>query len=144
MCFHLNSNGRFVGRLQVDDALGMPDRGFVVVAPGGLVAQPHQDPVRLGSELRSLGHDPVVVASWKEVARIQARREFEIASSYGIAEPRHVDLARPRRNPPHDLVVDLDELADVGKRVAEVVQQLSEVGPRLRFVGVGPELERES
>ncbi|HEY5706543.1 MAG TPA: hypothetical protein VIS96_13325 [Terrimicrobiaceae bacterium] len=51
-------------------------------------------------------------------------------SGYGSAEPQHVDLARPRRNPPHDLVVDLDELADVGKRVAEVVQQLSEVGPR--------------
>ena len=144
MCFHLNSNGRFVGRLQVDDALGMPDRRFVVVAPGSLFCQPHQDPVRLGSKLRSLVQDPVVVASWKEIARIQARGEFEIAGSHGIAEPQHVDLARPRRNPPHNLVVDLDELADVGKGVAEVVQQLSEVGPRLTFVGVGPELERES
>jgi hypothetical protein len=28
--------------------------------------------------------------------------------------------------------------------VAEVVDQLSEVGPRLTFVGVGPELKRES
>jgi hypothetical protein len=36
MCFHLNSNGRLVGRLQVDDALGMPERGFVVVAPRSL------------------------------------------------------------------------------------------------------------
>ena len=68
MCFHLDSNGRFVGRLQVDDALGMPDRRFVVVAPGSLVSQPHEDPVRLGSKLRSLVHDPVVVASWKEIA----------------------------------------------------------------------------
>lgn len=33
MCFHLNSNGRFIGRLKVDDALGMPDRGFMVVSP---------------------------------------------------------------------------------------------------------------
>ncbi len=57
MCFHLDSNGRFVGRLQVDDALGMPDRRFVVVALGSLVSQPHQDPVRLGSKLRPLVHD---------------------------------------------------------------------------------------
>jgi hypothetical protein len=67
MCFHLNSNGRFVGRLQVDDALGMPDRRLVVAALGSLVSQSHQDSVRLGSQLRSLVHDPVVVGSWKEV-----------------------------------------------------------------------------
>ena len=105
----------------------------MVVAPDSISCQPHQDPVGLGSKLRSLGHDPVVVAGREEIARIQARREFEIAGSYGIAEPQHVDLARPRRNPPHHLVVDLDELADVGKGVAEVVQQLPEVGPRLTF-----------
>ena len=144
MCFHLDSNGRFVGRLQVDDALGMPDRGFVVVAPGSLFCQPHEDPVRLGSKFRSLVQDPVVITSWKEIARIQARGEFEITGRHGIAEPQHVDLGRPRRNPAHDLVVDLDELADIGKGMTEVVQQLSEVGPRLTFVGVGPELERES
>ena len=67
MCFHLDSNSRLVGRLQVDDALGMPDRRFVVVALGSLVSQPYQDPVRLGPKFRSLVHDPVVVASWKEV-----------------------------------------------------------------------------
>jgi hypothetical protein len=38
----------------------------------------------------------------------------------------------------------LDELADVGKRVAKVVQQLSKVGPRLTIAGVGPQLKRES
>jgi hypothetical protein len=54
MRFHLDSNGRFVGRLQVDDALGKPDRRFVVVAPGSLFCQPQEDPVRLGSKLRSL------------------------------------------------------------------------------------------
>ena len=144
MSFHLDSNGRFVGRLQVDDALGKPDRRFVVVASGSLFCQPREGPVRFGSKLRSLVQDPVVVAGWKEIARIQARGELGIAGSHGIAEPQHVDLARPRRNPPHDLVVDLDELTDVGKGVAEVVQQLSEVGPRLTFVGVGPELECES
>ena len=143
MCFHLDSNGHLVGRLQVDDGLGMPDRRFVVVAPASLVSQPHQHPVRLGPKLRSLVQDPVVVASWKEVARIQARCEFEISGSHGITELQRVDLAGPRRNPPHDLGVDLDELADVGQGVAEVVQQFSEVGPRLTFVGVGPELERE-
>ena len=144
MRFHLDTNGRFVGRLQVDDALGKSDRRFVVVAPGCFLCQPHEDPVRLGSKPCSLVQDPVVVASWKQIARIEARRELEIAGSQGVAEPQHVDLARPRRNPPHDLVVDLDELADVGKGEAEVVQQLSEVGARLTFVGVGPELERES
>ena len=143
MCFHLDSNGSFVGRLEVDDGLGMSDRRFVVVAPGSLVCQAPEDPVHLGPKLRSLVHDPVVVATWKEITRIQARGEFEIASSHGIAQPQHVDLARPCRNPPHDHVVDLDELVDVGKGVAEFVQQLSEVGPRLTFVGVGPELERE-
>ena len=144
MCFHLDSNGRFVGRLQVDDALGMPDRGFVVVAPRSLFCQPHEGPVRLGSKFRSLVQDPVVIASWKEIARIEARGELEITDRHGIAEPQHVDLARPSRNPPHNLVVDLDELTGVRKGMPEVVEQLSEVGPRLMFVGVWPELERES
>ena len=72
------------------------------------------------------------------------RRELEIAGRYGIAEPQHVNLARPNRIPPHSLVVDLDELADVGKGMTQVVDQLSQVGVRLTFVGVGPELERES
>jgi hypothetical protein len=54
MCFHLNSNGCFIGRLKVADALGMPDRGFVVVAPRSLFCQPHEGPIRLGSKLRPL------------------------------------------------------------------------------------------
>jgi len=144
MCFHLNSNGRFVGRLQINDALGIADRGFVVVAARSLFCQSHEGPTSLGSKFRSLVQDPVVITSWKEIARIEARGELEIAGCYGIAEPQHVDLARPSRNPPHSLVVDLDELTDVGKGMAEVVEQLSEVGARLMFVGVGPELERES
>jgi hypothetical protein len=144
MCFHLDSNGRFVSRLQVDDALGMLDRGNVVVAPRSLFCQPHEGPVRLGSEFRSLVQDPVVIASWKEIARIEARGELEITDRYGFAEPQHVDLARPGRNPPDNLVVDLDELTDIGKGMPEVVEQLSEVGASLTFVGVGPELERES
>ncbi len=144
MCFHLYSNGRFVGRLQVDDALGMLDRGFVVVAPRSLFCQPHEGPARLSSKFRSLVQDPVVIASRKEIARIKARGELKITDRHGIAEPQHVDLARPSRNPPDNLVVDLDELTDVGKGMAEVVEQLSEVGARLTFVGVGPEFERES
>jgi hypothetical protein len=144
MRLHLGSNRRFVGRLQVEDALGMPHRRFVVVAPGSLFGEPHEGPVRLGAKPRPLVKDPVVVAGGKEITRIQTRREVEIAGSDGIAEPQHVDLTRPRRDPPHDLVVDLDELADVGQGLAEVMQQLSEVGPRLTFVGVGPELEREA
>ena len=43
-----------------------------------------------------------------------------------------------------DLVVDLDELTDVGKGMTEVVEQLPEVRPGLVLGGVGPELERES
>src|SRR5262245_51302470 len=144
MRFHLNSNGRFVGRLQVDDALGMPDRGSVVVSPRSLFCQPHEGPIRLSSKFRSLVQDPVVITSRKEIARIEARSELEITGRHGIAEPQHVDLARPSRNPPHSLVVDLDELTDVGKGMTELVEQLSEVGASLTFVGVGPELERES
>jgi hypothetical protein len=34
--------------------LGKADRRFVVVAPGSLFSQPQEDPVRLGSKLRSL------------------------------------------------------------------------------------------
>jgi hypothetical protein len=144
MCFHLNSNGRFVGRLQVDDALGIPERGFVIAARRRLFCQPHEGPIRLSSKFRSLVQDPVVITSWKEIARINARSELEITRGHGILEPQHVDLARPSRNPPHNLVVDLDEHADVGKGMTEVVEQLSEVRPRLAFVGVQPELERES
>src|SRR3546814_1551232 len=59
-----------------------------------------------------LVQDPVVITSWKEIARIEARGELEITGRHGIAEPQHVDLARPSRNPPHSLVVDLDELTD--------------------------------
>jgi hypothetical protein len=44
----------------------------------------------------------------------------------------------------HNLVVDLDELTNVGKGMTEVMEQLPEVGARLTLVGVGPELERES
>ena len=144
MCLHLNSNGRFVGRLQVDDALGMPDRGLVVITARSLFCQPHEGRIRLGSKFRSLVQDPVVITSWKEIARIEARGELEITGCHGIAEPQHVDLARPRRNPPDSLVANLDELTVVGKGMAEVVEQLSEVCARLTFVGVGPELERES
>jgi hypothetical protein len=144
MCFHLDSNGRFVSRLQVDDALGMLDRVIVVVVPSSLFCQPHEGPVRLGSESRSLVQDPVVIASWKEIARIEARGELEITNRYGFAEPQHVDLARPGRNPPDNLVVDLDELTDIRKGMPEVVKHLSKVGARLTFVGVRPELERES
>jgi hypothetical protein len=144
MCFHLHSDGRFIGRLQVDDALGKPDCRFVVVAPRSLFCQPHEGPIRLSSKFRSLVQDPVVITSWKEIARIEACGELEITGRHGIVEPQHVDLARPSRNPPHSLVVDLDELIDVGKGMTEVVEQLSEVGARLTFVGVGPELERES
>ena len=144
MCFHLNSNGRFVGRFQIDDALGMPDRGFVVVALRSLFSQPHEGPIRLSSKFCSLVQHPVVITSWKEIARIEARGELEITGRHGIAEPQHVDLGWPSRNPPHSLVVDLDELTDVGKGMTEVVEQLSEVGACLTLVGVGPQLERES
>jgi hypothetical protein len=144
MCFHLNPNGRFVGRLQFDDALGIPDRGFVVAAPRSLFCQPYEGPIRLGSTLRSLIQDPIVITSRKQIARIEARGELEITGRHGILEPQHVDLARPIRDPPHSLVVDLDELTDVGEGMTEVVEQLSEVGACLTFVGVGPELEREA
>ena len=115
MCLHLNSNGRFVGRLEVDDALGVPDRGFVVVTPRGLFCQPNEGPIRVGSKSRSLVQDPVVITSWKEIARIEARGELGIAGRQGIAESQHVDVGWPSRNPPHNLVVDLDELTGVGK-----------------------------
>ncbi len=144
MCFHLNSNGRIVGRLQVDDALGVLDRGFMVVAPRSLFCQPHEGPMRLSSKFHSLVQDPVVITRWKEIARIEARGELEITGRQGIAEPQHVDVGWPSRNPPHNLVIDLDELTGVGKGMTEVVEQLSEVGARLTFVGVGPELEREA
>ena len=112
-------------------------------APRSLLCQPHEGPIRLSSKFRSLVQDPVVITSWKEIARIEARGELEISGRQGIAEPQHVDVGPPG-NPPHNLVVDLDELSGVGKGMTEVVEQLSEVGPRLTFVGVGPELERES
>ena len=144
MGFHLNSNGHFVGRLQVDEALGVPDRGVVVVAPRSLLCQLRERPIRLSSKFRSLVQDPVVITRWKEIARIEARGELEITSRQGFTEPQHVDVGWPSRNPPYNLVVDLDELTGVGKGMTEVVEQLSEVGARLTFVGVGPELERES
>src|SRR5215813_10499790 len=87
---------------------------------------------------------PVVITSWKKIARIEPRGELEVTDRHGIAESQHVDLGWPGRNPPHSLVVDLDELTNVGKGMTEVVEQLSEVGARLTLVGVGPELERES
>ena len=118
--------------------------GVLVVAPRGLFCQPNEGPTGLGAEFRSLVQDPVLIASGEEVARIQARGEFKISGRQGIAEPQHVDVGWPSRNPSHNLVVDLDELTDVGKGLTEVVEQLSEVGARLTFVGVGPELERES
>ena len=86
MCFHLNSNGRFVGRLQVDDALGVLERGFVVVAPCSCFYQPHEGPICLGSKFRSLVEDPVVITRWKEIARIEARGELEITGRQRIAE----------------------------------------------------------
>ena len=122
----------------------MADRRFVISAPFSLVHQAHEGCVGLGSKLRSLVQNPVVVAGWNEVARIQKGGEFEISRSSGIAEPQHVDLTRPRGDPAHDLLVDLDEFSDVGKGLAELVEKLSEVGPRLAFVGVRPQLERES
>jgi hypothetical protein len=112
--------------------------------PHSLFCQPHEGPIRLSSKLRSLVQDPVVITSWKEIARIEARGELEITGRQGIAEPQHVDVGWPSRNPAHNLVVDLDELTGVGKGMTEVVEQLSEVGARLTLVGVGPELERES
>src|SRR5262249_16017123 len=84
------------------------------------------------------------ITSWKKIARIDARGELEITGRQGIAEPQHVDVGWPSRNPPHNLVVDLDELTGVGKGMTELVEQLSEVGPRLALLGVGPGLERES
>ena len=100
--------------------------------------------MRISSKFHSLVQDPVVITRWKEIARIEARGELEITGRQGIAEPQHVDVGWPSRNPSHNLVVDLDELTGVGKGMTEVVDQLSEVGPRLMFVGVWPELERES
>src|SRR6478735_7028887 len=116
----------------------------MVVAPRSLFSQPHEGTVRLSSKFCSLVQDPVLITSWKEIARIEARGQLEITGRNGIAEPQHVDLGRPSRNPAHRLVVDLNELTDIAKRMTEVVEQLPEVGPRLTLVGVGPELERES
>jgi hypothetical protein len=117
---------------------------FVVVAARSLFRQSHKGRMRLSSKFRSLIQDPVVITSWKEVARIEARGALEITGRHGIVEPQHIDLTRPGRNPAHRLIVDLDELSDVGKGMTEVVQQLSEVGARLTLVGVRPEFERES
>ncbi len=122
----------------------MPDRGFVFIAPRSLFAQLYEGPIRLSAKFRSLVQDPVVITSWEEIARIEARGEFEITGRQCIVEPQHVDLARPGLNPTHSLVVDLDELTDVGKGMTQVVDQLSEVGARLTFVRVGPEFECES
>src|SRR5262245_57181189 len=144
MCTHLNSNDGFVGRFQFDDALGIPERGFVVVALCSQFSQPHESPIRLRSKLCSLLHHPIVITSWKQIARIEARGKLEITGCHGVAEPQHVDLGWPSWVPPHGLVVDFDELTNVGKGMTEVVEQLPEVGARLTLVGVGPELERQS
>ena len=98
MCFHLNSNGRFVGRLQVDDAgLGISSAGFVVVAPCSCFYQPHEGPICLGSKFRSLVEDPVVIASWKEIARIETRGALEITGRQRIAELSTSTSAGPVR-----------------------------------------------
>ena len=140
---HLDSSRRFVGRFQVDDAFGMRDRGFVVPAPCRVASQSNERSMRLGSKLSSLVQDPIVVTGRKEIARIETRGKLQITRRNGVSEPEHVNDGRTGRDPTHCLVVDLDELTDVGKRMTEVVQQLSEVCARLAFVGVGPELERE-
>jgi hypothetical protein len=144
MRFHLKSNGRFVGRLQAYDALGMPERGCMVAAFRSIFCQPHKGRICLSSKFFSLVQNPVVITSWKEIARIKTCGELEITRRQGIAEPQHVNLARPSRIPLHSLVVDLGELADVGKGMTQFVKQLSQVGVRLTLGGVGPKLERES
>jgi hypothetical protein len=123
--------------------LGVPDRSFVVIPLRSLLCQPPEGARRLSSKLLPLVENPVVITSCEQIARIEARGELEISGRQGTAEPQHVDV-RPPGNPPHNLIVDLDELSAIGKGMTEVVDQLSEVGPRLAFVGVGPELERES
>jgi hypothetical protein len=85
----------------------------MVVAPRSFFCQPHESRVRLSSKLGPRVQDPVVITSWKEIAGIEARGELEITGRRGIAEPQHVDLGRPGRNPAHSLVVDLDELTDI-------------------------------
>jgi hypothetical protein len=112
--------------------------------PSSFFRQPHEGVIRLGSELLSLLQDPVVIAGRKEITGVEARGELEITGRQGIVEPQHVDLAGAGGKPPDRFVVDLDELPGVGKGMTEVVEQLPEIGARLTFVGVGPELERES
>jgi hypothetical protein len=144
MCFHLYADSRFVSRLQFDDAPGMLDRFIGVATPRSLFCQPHEGPVRLGSEFCSLAQDPVVIANRKEIARIEARGELGISNSDRFAEPQHVDLTWSSRDPPDNLIVDLDELADIGKGMPELVEQLSEVRASLMLARVWPKLEGES
>ena len=79
MCFHLRANCRFVGRLQVDDALGIHDRGAVVRALRGFFGQAHESRMCLSAKFRSLIQDPVLISSWKKIARIETCSELEVA-----------------------------------------------------------------
>ena len=61
----------------------------------GFPHQPHEGRIGLSAKFRPLLQNPVVITGRKEIARIEARGQFEIARRHGALKPQHVDLARP-------------------------------------------------
>jgi uncharacterized protein (DUF1778 family) len=96
---------------------------------------------------------PFVVAPLEQVAAIQrGRRSQRAPAGVGVGRRRieqplelgHVEPHRRLGTPPHRPGGDLEVVVGAGKVAAQCVQQVAQVGPSLRFAGVGPQQERQA
>ena len=93
------------------------------------------------SQPLALGDDPVVVTGWQQISSVAVHRLRRIAACDRVDEHHDVDCRS--RAPPHGAAADVHELDRAGQRPPQVVEQLAQVGSRLRGARVRPQLARQ-
>ena len=105
----------------------------------------------------ALGQQPIVIEAAEKVVLIEARGVFEAGAflaggaaagglrgqRHRVIELRYVDAARRVAPPLHGVIVG-DQETVVGRYgAAQVMEQLPQIGARLRFAGFRPEQKRQ-
>jgi hypothetical protein len=131
----------------LDQSLGVNDSCLVVMFCFGERRSPFkQAHIRLAQTI-PLGHDPLVVAVWKQISRIDRDR---LANKVGIG--RLLEEGRELRyvqdvvggGPTDRVSVADDPFVDVRPSFTEVVQQLAQVVTCLRIASLRPERSRNT
>jgi len=122
------------------------DRSRDVSALLGQGDQPFQrDRVRPAEPL-ALRRDPVLITVRQQIAAVELDRAPEISllvGGAGCLELGNIGPVRAIGPPLHCLRVSHQEVLGIGQRVEQLVEQVSQVGARLGFGGVGPKKERQ-